>query len=386
MASATRSDPFSEVRHYVRERSPGLNEHELDDVTGEAIKLALESNSDLADSALTSAAQAQVEALLRQRQDNARRGHRVSNTAFREGARERLEPHRRKRAAQTPRTPKGVVPIKFQDPVAQYVPTGTANLSTGETMLMAHRISRLLVPVSHGEPCAPELRQAIERMFHASCPLPVEQAWAEILLDQIEQARLNKLKWEAFLADKKPQQLPEKTEIRGQVIGSGTATTLPGKVTLLRQWGNRQLLQIDGQLEDGRPVQGYLIGTLEAPTPPFPHNPEVSATRVLCNTISEIGRWPAANRIPDYLLDVELISWLVERMGFEGGGGGGAGGTISRSSITKLVVDPSALAAEIEKFSQRVEERCTDEEARVMRTRFQALAERIRARSATSNE
>jgi len=387
MASATKSDPFSEVRRHIRERSPGLNEHELDDLTAEAIRLALEVSPELAGSPLIAAACAEIEVVLRQWRNNARRGHRVSAASPRHGAAPRLETHRRNRRPQSPRPPKGVVPIKFQDPVARFITTGTADLPTGETMLMAHRVGSLLVPVSHGEPCAPELREALERTFRATLSLPVEQAWADVLLDRIESVKLEKLQWDALIADKaRSQQPPEKTEIRGRVVETGAAATVPATVTIVRQWGNRQVLQVDGQLEDGRPVRGYVIGTLGTPTPPLPPSHELSSRRILLTTIGELACWPAANRLPDYLLDVELISWLVERMGFDGGGGGGAGGTISRSSMTKLVVNPSALATEIERFSQRVEERCTDEEARVTRIHFQALAERIRTRSATSSE
>src|SRR5664279_4920379 len=100
MASESRTGPNDKVRRYVKERSPRLKSDEVQDVAGEAIKRALELNPKLTGDGLTAGAQGQVEAVLRQRRDNARRGHRVSDASFTKGAPDQLEPHRRNRAPQ----------------------------------------------------------------------------------------------------------------------------------------------------------------------------------------------------------------------------------------------------------------------------------------------
>jgi hypothetical protein len=83
--------------------------------------------------------------------------------------------------------------------------------------------------------------------------------------------------------------------------------------------------------------------------------------------------------MPTYVMDHELVAWLIERMGFEGAGGGGVAGTLKAKSIARLLAYPAELVAEIEKFGDRFAERSDEATAKLAEPRFRAMAARVRA-------
>ncbi len=78
------------------------------------------------------------------------------------------------------------------------------------------------------------------------------------------------------------------------------------------------------------------------------------------------------------MLDPELLAWLVDRMGFDGGGGGGASGTITRTAMGALITTPAQLATAVENFGKRVAERSNDHDAELVENHFNEMAARIR--------
>jgi hypothetical protein len=97
---------------------------------------------------------------------------------------------------------------------------------------------------------------------------------------------------------------------------------------------------------------------------------------VLLRTIARIPTLPGSVPLPAYALDLELVAWLIERMGFEGGGG--SAGTIQAKRMREILISPSTLAREIEVYARRLADKLDDSAAGRADARFQAMARRIR--------
>jgi hypothetical protein len=133
-----------------------------------------------------------------------------------------------------------------------------------------------------------------------------------------------------------------------------------------------------GEIGGETQVLGYLTSTFDdvpmlAPTA----TPMSQAPCVLLRAMERIARLGCSPPLPEYLIDCELIAWLIERVSFDGGGG--SKGKLSGASIERLLADPVALAEEVESYSQRHGERLTDREAGEAERGYAKIVERIRA-------
>ncbi len=284
------------VRLHVQGRWPRRSSDWIDDVVAEAVRLALEGASALEGEALAAAAFTQVDKIVRRNLSEARRGHRPSSgdVAAVDSSPEALAPRRRRRSPRKPTTPKGLAPIRFQQPIADYVPNGIGDLPDGSTMLMAHRVSELLRSIARGEPIHPDLRRSLERIYGASFALQPDDAWADVLLDEIERAKREKLRWEAFNAGgQKSDPPPLESFVEGELL-TETGETRPVKIrvipTVVRDWGSKQLVQLDGVFENGLPFQSWIINKAEEPILPMPYDAPSRTARILSDTIHTIAR------------------------------------------------------------------------------------------------
>jgi hypothetical protein len=247
-------------------------------------------------------------------------------------------------------------------------------------MLMAHRVAALLEPISHGDLISPQVGVALQRFYDKTFPHPVDNAWADVFLDELEKAKREKLQWEAVVAANNAASDLSEVTVRRTNAPDAAPERLPVKITLVRSWGAHRVLKIEGTASDGQRFEAHVRGSEAQPAAPLPYMPHDRAFRVLCDVIGTIARWPTANSIPTHLLDVELVAWLIGRCGFEGGGGG-AGGTLKRSSIGQLLVDPQRLVLELRRFAARAAEGGNDDEAEAITERFKAMIARVEAQA-----
>jgi len=372
------SSPVEAVRTYVAGRWPSRSRDWHEDVAAEAMRLALEAAPRIAGKELITAAVRQVAAAAQQRRNAQRRGQQIAGKGpADDGA--VFVPQRRARQPRPPRAPKGLTPIRSQRPIPDYVPTEIGDLPEAPTMLMAHRVAALLEPISDGDLISPQVAVALRKFYDKTFAQPVDNAWADLFLEELEKAKREKLQWEAAIAS--INAAPGLTEVTVQRtnVSDAAPERLPVKLTLVRSWGANRVLKIEGTASDGQTFSAHVRGSEIEPAAPQPYVPHARAFRVLCDVIGAIARWPTANRIPAHLVDVELVAWLIDRCAFEGGGGGGAGGTLKGSSIGRLLVDPQRLVLELRRFAARAAERGNDHEAEAITERFKAMIARVEA-------
>jgi hypothetical protein len=380
MASAPPEvDPFPRVREYVASTWPGRPPQWLDDVTGEALKRALEADNTLRGAALVAAARRASKAAALDSYNDDRRGHRVARTEPEAGACETPKPRRRPRT-RAPRTPKGLTPIRFQQPHADYVRNGVGDFPTEETRLMAYRmVYETLLPIVRGEPISPAIRDGVEKTYREVFGGPPSAAWADVLVEEIARAKREKLEWDRFSSGLVQAPLDESSSVVHGLQISGEEqqrVEVPVTVRLARKWGDREVYELSGRLADGRIVKAYIIGQRGEGGPPRPYEPKFRAARALVDAVHTLASWPVVISLPEYILDEELIALLVERMGFDGGGG--RAGTMTEKTMRELIVDPLRLAEEIDRYAERVSERSDEENAAIATSRFRAMSQRVR--------
>jgi hypothetical protein len=385
----TSSDEFAPVRRHVAARWPARTADWHDDITSEALEQAITANPNLKGPDLVAAACAMADTAATNDFNDARRGQRVVRTSpNRKSGDVAVGLRKRHRRARPPRTPQGLVPIKFQRAETDYVPFELADLPDGETRLIAFRlIEEVLGGVIRGEPVPPRMRGAMEEMYSSIFELPPALAWVDVLVAEIERAKRDQLKWEMSIATDATAPGPCSMV---SAVTTNEETPRPVEITVTRKvigkWGNRELHELRGVFKNGEPFlleNGeqfvcFIDGERDDGNPPTPYDGPIRARRVLLDATIKLSRWPTANQLPSYVMDHELVAWLIERMGFGGAGGGGVGGTLKTKSIAKLLAHPAELVAEIENFGGRFAERSDEATARIAELRFRAMADRVR--------
>jgi hypothetical protein len=220
-------------------------------------------------------------------------------------------------------------------------------------------------------------------VFRSSASL----AWCEVVVDEIAAAKRDKLEWEQHLADAgsgKAQDEAaasvERVELISRDAREGAKPVLhnvPMAARLVQKHGKREIYELTGRLDDVHELKILISGTRGAYDFPEPYDALPRAARAVLGAIEKLASWPGV-QLPAYAVDIELVAWLVERMGFEGGGG--RGGTISAKRMIGLLSDPALLAEEILAFAERLAERGDDEVATNAHARFGAMAARVRLR------
>jgi hypothetical protein len=201
--------------------------------------------------------------------------------------------------------------------------------------------------------------------------------WAEVLVDEISAAKLARMDWEEHLANRgtpppNPSDLAEGVPVDKP---TGKPVTKPMVYTLVYRDGDTAFIEFRSP---GQPQpDGWITASIEpAGNGPTEYVPELAAACVLArSTWKLVDVHGGDSTLPPYVHDTELVLWLIERLGF--GGGGGPKATLSTASMVALVADPQGLVASIREYGARRAERATDTEAVRLEASFASLADRI---------
>jgi hypothetical protein len=145
---------------------------------------------------------------------------------------------------------------------------------------------------------------------------------------------------------------------------------------LIAAMGDRACVQLTANHQGGT-YRTFLEYT-EPSEQRLPRDPVLAAGVVLLRCIERIASIPGSVQLPDYALDPQLITWLIERMGFEGGGGTRA---LAKETIVNLLLDPAELATTVEDHGRRVADRVSDSAGERADSGFASIARRIRQRA-----
>lgn len=277
----------------------------------------------------------------------------------------------------------------LNDDAERLVPLTRAELPDATTVAPARRLfQEVIEPAMAGHPIALEAPRAIKEAYIRAFAEPPELLWASILKEEIQKAQRGII--EAARANSVPPP-PNTGNVGWSVDVTKTAKgeqayprmprharlalkpirtfELHGNVTVeVEAWHNGQLIArgfVDGTFGDIPPL---VIGT----------TPAEHAVGVLLRALLRVVELGGGS-LPEYVIDSDLIAFLIERAGFDGGGG--ARGRLSGPSLFRLLADPSALAEEVEAFGIRHTESLSDDDARRAEARYRAVAAGIRERA-----
>jgi DNA-directed RNA polymerase specialized sigma24 family protein len=392
---------FSATRRKVRNLAMSLNKAEHDellehakrilrgvpieerkDLVQEAIVRALKSAPGTAGSELVELAKTLLPKVRNDERNRGRRDRTIHRASREEASREgTLRPVRR--ARRRPHVPKGLVSVHA--PTGRdAIPIETADLPDAELVAAVRRLqSEVIRPALLGMPVPPAHRQLVLDAHERAFGGPPSAEWASILTSEIHEVRRQELVLALEKAD--PNTVPEHSSVNITKTRDGHERfpDLPAafekkvRLALIRRWGDEALVALMGELDGQERVLSYMMGSCAPPlTEAAFASPEARADAVLVRTLARLAQLEAGP-LPEYVVDRELIDLLIERAGFEGGGG--AQGKLSRDRIASLLLDPVALADEVERFGERQADRFGEEDANRVERKYAALAARIRA-------
>jgi hypothetical protein len=251
---------------------------------------------------------------------------------------------------------------------------------------MARRIhTEVIEPILKGAPIASDRLEALAASYQDFFGVPPEHAWAQMLVDEVAEAKRAKLAHEAKIAVSARPGLVEKPNVWATTYRAegGARAAMPtfakGREIKTRpEWVYKRpdewLLAIWGELEEGKPqiLQYITFGRGEA----IPYLDEKGWARiVMLRAIRRLAQADGGG-LPEHILDDTLIIWLIDRMGFEGGGGSEH---VTATTLIRWLISPDELADELERYARRVAERQSDTEASETEDKFFSLAKRVRS-------
>jgi hypothetical protein len=265
------------------------------------------------------------------------------------------------------------------------VPVDDADVPDGELMLAARRLAdELLRPVLRFEPIHSQKRAALLEVYQSCFGSRPSLAWAGVLTQEIQTARRTILSVsDAKASEQDPP--PATTSITFEKTSRGHArhpdrpAKFPVNVRQQLLWtdGVRATVGLVGELDGVTEVLTSIAGTF-GPVPPLPAaaTAQSEAPLVLLRAMGRASQLGFSPPFPPYVLDLELIAWLIERVSFDGGGG--SRGRLSGDRMEALLSNPKALADEVDSYAARDADRLDDDDALDAERDYAALADKIR--------
>lgn len=373
---------LAELADHVRRASPGLSADRREELVQEAVAAALEQGPPDSESALLERAKAAVPALRNSERNRQRRGGRVQQPG--EGGEMPLAPARR-RPHRRPYVPKGLMPL-LDDTAERLVPLAQAELPNSTTVAAARRLYiDVIEPAALGHPIAPDAVRAINDAYVCAFGEPPELAWASILTEEIQRAQRGIMEAKLASAAASSPNLGTadwSINVTKKLADDEAYPDLPREARLqlkpIRTYPRRGkvTVEVEAQYNGELVFKAFVDGTFgDVPPSVLGTTPAEHAAGVLVRALqraAELGCGP----LPEYVVDLELIAFLIARAGFDGGGG--ASGRLSGPSMLRLLADPRALADEVEVFGSRHAEGLPDDEADKAEARYREIANRIR--------
>jgi hypothetical protein len=360
---------------------PGASADRRAELVQEAVRVALERDPSAKADALVELVKAVLPAVAQVERNLRRRGGAVHEAG--EGLALPVSVRRQKRR---PHLPRGLIPV-LDESGAHVVPDDIGDLPDLHVRVAARRlVDEVLQPIFRSEPLHPRKRaallQAYRHCFGSSC----ENAWAAILTREIQDARRRLLA--AQEATARQNEVPPATTnltFTKTPEGEQAYPDLPSKFAtnvrrrVIATDGNTTTVELTGEIGGEIQVVGYLIGAYDdRPALDSSATPLSQAPYVLLRALEKSAHLGYAPPLPDYVMDHELVAWLIERAGFDGGGG--SKGKLSGASIERLLSDPVALAQEVEAYGTWHAERLSEQDAAVAERGYADMACRVRAR------
>jgi hypothetical protein len=364
--------------------SPGISRADLQDIVHDAL---VQASGLVGDGNLVDAARGHLPGVLAERGSRARRGDALAS-GWTDGTggddAGALAPHRREQF-RDPHTPKGLIRRNRQGGETQYLPLDVADAPSQSQRRMAARlVEDFLLPTVRGEPLLPEHAELLEKAYKGRFGHRIDHQWAEILVDELGkvvrgdlQARVGPNPDGKLKGDEGVIRLHRKPAALERDPNTPTELEVTVRRQLLHQSGNKALFGWVGRLFGEEQIILYESGTFVDPqsaastTEPGPEQARI----VLLNTIVRMSTVSGSAPVPAWVLDVELVEFLIQRRGFEGGGGRKK---LTGKALVELLADRMVLADHIEEFGARNAERLEDETANRWADRCGALAQRIR--------
>ena len=371
---------LSDLERHVATVCPGASRDRRAELVQEAVRLALERDPSAKDDALVELAKAELPAVAQAELNQRRRGG-----AVREAAEDFALPVSVRRQKRRPHLPRGLIAV-LDEAGAHVIPGEVGDLPDSHARVAARRLAdEVLQPIFRGEPLHPRKRAALLRAYDDCFGGSYEKAWAAVLTQEIQEAKRRLLAAHEVTA-RRNESPPAETNLAFTKTAKAHQAypDLPRKFAtnvrkrLVARNGVTATVELTGEIAGETQVPGYLTGTFaDVPVLDSSATPLSQAPYVLLCALEKSAHLGNSPPLPEYLIDHELVAWLIERAGFDGGGG--TKGKLSGASIERLLADPIALALEVEAYGARHAERLSEHDAAVAARGYAEIARRVRA-------
>jgi hypothetical protein len=346
---------------------------DIDDVVQEALTAAIASGTP--PEQLLDAADAHLCQLRARRRSERRRMPEVPLEQWKHEDKAPPVPVRRRQSRK--RRPLGVLGAKTMRGTAMLT-VADCKEPTLEIQLAAHILATVdLQRIAHGEPYNGKVEQLIlalhAELYGVTSP---RHHWAPVLLDEIEEAKLQLLELQNATAHEP-----------GSATSSATFTRRrpqPGQdksITVPLEPEAHLTLPGRGVINYFRTVQGkrfYDSTVVCTSRPPYPSDPVQRSHAILMRAMLRLSSMEGPLQLPAFADDPLLVRWLFVRTGFAGGGGPDA---VKRATLLSWLEEPQELASQVLAYARRRAEAGTDDEADRVEQELTELATRIIARS-----
>jgi len=282
-----------------------------------------------------------------------------------------------------------LVPVRKPGSHIEHIPICEGEQATPLQRSMARRLSKeVLEPMLKGGVVSSEQADALERAYEIFFGTPPEYGWARVLVEEIARAKKAKLAVQAAKAVAAHPELVQTADtwsVTLQATKQGSdkypqfreSKQIPVRPVWVYRSESEALVALWGELQEGKPqIVGYVRFENAEWGPPDAYEDAAAwANMVLLRTVATVAERDGG-RIPDYIFDHHLITWLVGRMGFEGGGGPNH---VSAATLINWLISPDDLADALEEYGHRVARGLHDDKADEIEAKFFSLAERVRA-------
>jgi hypothetical protein len=375
MANELKKNDLHTLVGLVAERCPFVPEAARADVVNEAFALVLRTTPAAGPGKLLESVAERIPEVAERLRVKERRERRSRASAVL-GPNPTVEAHRERRGNRRPHRPNGAVAAQVTSGAPRFIVKDEGALPEMDVRIAARRLRKeVLEPAERGHPvsaaAANFIRKAHQRHFGDAATV-----WASILAEQIGSAKREKLDWDAFLANgKRVEPAREDLATIQRKDETSPPEQVPLKMDLVYRDKKTTLLAIRKQGEED--ILAWLRGKTEpVGLQPVPYDSTRASQEVLGNTVHELlETYRGYVVLPDYVFDHELLAWLIDRAGTQGGGG--PNGTISEATIATFLINPKKLVAEIRAYGARRADRAGEAEAGVLEKRFAAMADRV---------
>lgn len=285
------------------------------------------------------------------------------------------QPVRRQRKA---RFPAGLATYRSADIGEVAIGSGVGDTADDATRRAAEHLGHQdLLRISTGEPCSLKAARLIRELYRELKGVYPAHHWAFLLVEELDRAKRQVLSNPEATSDLTTS---SSVTLKRRNVDNDKPVRKPAFIVETPTTRGRYMRQAYIKESDQAKLIATTVGTTD---PEFQYSSDrlTRAGEILCQVRLKLaGETFVPQEIPAFADDPQLVAWLYERLGFEGGGGTSS---VKTKKLKEWLTNPSLLADALERHVARACERLDEAGAEALQEWAAPVVAKIR-KSATS--